>query len=191
MSNARNLARLLPNTSGQLPDANLAAIAAGKVSGQLPDSAMSSGSVIQVAHTFFEGLVTTSNGGAPLLTSGALLCALDFTPQDASSQIYVLTSTVNIAEESNAGDRAWLGAWAGSTLIAANSGNAAYYHYGGNYNLSHLSLNNNIGSWGTTTRTIWLRGGMDGASCVINGNTSYSWVGQIARIGMTVMEVKP
>lgn len=51
MSNARNLARLLPNTSGQLPDANLAAIAAGKVAGKLAGGNMASGSVLQVVQT--------------------------------------------------------------------------------------------------------------------------------------------
>ena len=49
MSNARNLARLLPNASGQLPDA-----------------AMSSGSVIQVVNAFASGSTSISSGTSTL-----------------------------------------------------------------------------------------------------------------------------
>ena len=48
MSNARNIARLLPNVSGQLPDTNLASIAANKLVGQLPGGNMPSGSIKQI-----------------------------------------------------------------------------------------------------------------------------------------------
>jgi hypothetical protein len=48
MGKARDLARLSPNSSGQLPDANLLALAANKLSGVIPDANAPSGSVIQV-----------------------------------------------------------------------------------------------------------------------------------------------
>jgi hypothetical protein len=49
MSLARNLARLFPNASGLLPNANIEAMAANKLTGQVPDANAPSGSVIQVA----------------------------------------------------------------------------------------------------------------------------------------------
>ena len=52
MSNARNLARLLPNASGQLPDA-----------------AMASGSVLQVVNAYASSSITNSSG-TPVVLSG-------------------------------------------------------------------------------------------------------------------------
>jgi hypothetical protein len=48
MSLARNLARLFPNASGLLPNANIEAMAANKLTGQVPDANAPSGSVLQV-----------------------------------------------------------------------------------------------------------------------------------------------
>lgn len=85
MSNARNLARLLPNTSGLLPDANLAGLAASKLSGQVPKANAVSGSVIQVVQTIVNG--TRSS------TSTSLVDIQDFvatiTPTNAANKILV------------------------------------------------------------------------------------------------------
>ena len=48
MGIARNIARLIPNGSGLLPNANIEAVAATKLTGILPDANAPSGSVIQV-----------------------------------------------------------------------------------------------------------------------------------------------
>lgn len=70
MSNARNLARLLPNASGQLPDA-----------------AMASGSVLQVVQTAYGGTETYISGVAIVTALSASI-----TPQSANSKILVLGS---------------------------------------------------------------------------------------------------
>lgn len=89
MSNARNLARLLPNASGQLPDANLAAIAAGKVSGQLADANMASGSVLQVVQTVLTTPFTGSPGGSGNFV-GVTGLSVSITPASATSKILVM-----------------------------------------------------------------------------------------------------
>lgn len=91
MSNARNLARLLPNTSGQLPDANLAAIAAGKVSGQLADANMSSGSVLQVVQGIKSDVSTISNSG-PSGWSNIPGLSASITPSSQTSKILVMVA---------------------------------------------------------------------------------------------------
>lgn len=48
MTKARDLARLSPNSSGLLPDANLAALAASKLSGSVPVGNLPAGTVLQV-----------------------------------------------------------------------------------------------------------------------------------------------
>ena len=48
MGIARNIARLVPNGSGLLPNANIEAVAASKLTGQVADANAPSGSVIQV-----------------------------------------------------------------------------------------------------------------------------------------------
>lgn len=100
MSNARNLARLLPNASGQLPDVNLAAIAAGKVSGQLADANMSSGSVIQVVSgQLYSDRVTISSSSFVPVGAG-----VSITPLSASSKILVLANySVDTSHEASIG----------------------------------------------------------------------------------------
>ena len=73
MSNARNLARLLPNTSGQLPDA-----------------AMSSGSVLQVVN--ITNGTGTSTSSATYVDTGL---AATITPMFSSSKILIMA---NIAD---------------------------------------------------------------------------------------------
>lgn len=84
MSNARNLALLLPNASGQLPDANLAAIAASKLSGQLQVSNHRSGTVIGSA-VAYDNTAYTSTTGAPYIP-----VSVSYTPKLSSAESDIL-----------------------------------------------------------------------------------------------------
>lgn len=80
MSNARNLARLLPNTSGQLPDA-----------------AMSSGSVLQVVQGDI-GAITTTSGST--VYSGSVV---NITPTFSTSKVLIMASPgINIDVDNDA-----------------------------------------------------------------------------------------
>jgi hypothetical protein len=76
MSNARNLARLLPNASGQLPDA-----------------AMSSGSVLQVVQAVFTGDLTTTS--TSYVDVSGLIASI--TPSSSSSKILVRVCLNNLS----------------------------------------------------------------------------------------------
>lgn len=85
MSLARNLARLFPNASGLLPNANIEAMAASKLTGQVPDANASVGSVIHV--------VTATKTNAQLCSATANTWSepdtnfrIQFTPLSASSK---------------------------------------------------------------------------------------------------------
>jgi hypothetical protein len=90
MSLARNLARLFPNASGLLPNANIEAMAASKLTGQVPDANAPSGSVIQVVGS---GLIANPGVGTTS-TSGVDVTAysLSITPSSASSRIVCVSS---------------------------------------------------------------------------------------------------
>ena len=75
MSNARNLARLLPNASGQLPPANVQ---------KLLNSNMASGSVIQIATAVNTTEVTVADN------TQAVLLSLNFTPAYSNSLILMM-----------------------------------------------------------------------------------------------------
>jgi hypothetical protein len=149
------------------------------------------GSVLQVAYTYFDGYTTSAASGAPnVITNGAQIFSISFTPVSATSQLLVQTSAIVIAEESNAADIGWLSLWDGSTFICANSGTALYNRFVSNLNMGCYSLNNMYASGSTSTRTIQARAGYNGGTAVINGNTGgYVYTGSSARVGMTVMEI--
>jgi hypothetical protein len=160
-------------------------------SGTLPSARLPTGSVIQMAYTFFDG-VTTATGGAPsTITNGTQIFSISFTPKSATSQLLVQTSAVVISEESNAGDMGWLALWNGSTFICANSGTALYNHFAGSLNMGCYSLNNAYASGSTSTRTIQVRAGMSSGTAYINGCSDplYNYTGSSARVGMTIMEI--
>ncbi len=87
MGIARNLARLVPNGSGLLPNANIEAVAASKLTGQVPDANAPSGSVIQVVQAF-KSDTFTSNPGAMNWTDVTGL-SLSITPSSASSKFFI------------------------------------------------------------------------------------------------------
>jgi hypothetical protein len=94
MSNTRNLAGLL-NSSGNVPDAKLVALAATKLTGQVPDANAPSGSVIQVVSATYD-TKTEITGSASGVFSDTGLQAI-ITPMSASSKILVLFSCNGVA----------------------------------------------------------------------------------------------
>lgn len=110
MGIARNIARLIPNGSGLLPNANIEAVAASKLTGQvalatqvsgtLPDANAPSGSVLQVVQTFDTFQATTSSGSFGDLTS------VTITPSSASNKILVrFIAHVEMSSSSTCGIR--------------------------------------------------------------------------------------
>ena len=158
----------------------------------VPASAMPAGSVIQVATTTQEGIISTSVQGVPsTITNGAQVFSLSFTPKFSTSIILVTTSTVMVNEETNIADICWLALWDGSTFIAANSGTGKYSNFAGGLNVGYTSLNHTYSAGNTSTRTISVRAGMNGGSgsIYINGNTYSAYTGSSSRIQMVVMEI--
>jgi hypothetical protein len=87
MSNTRNLAGLL-NSSGNVPDAKLVALAATKLTGQVPDANAPSGSVIQVVSTLKTNSFTSTATGfndVPGLSA-------TITPSSTNSKIMVIAN---------------------------------------------------------------------------------------------------
>jgi hypothetical protein len=87
MGIARNIARLVPNGSGLLPNANIEAMAASKLTGQVADANAPSGSVLQVVQTTTENAVSTSSSS--FITSGL---TATITPSSSTSKILVLVT---------------------------------------------------------------------------------------------------
>lgn len=105
MGIARNIARLIPNGSGLLPNANIEAVAASKLTGQVPDANAPSGSVIQVVSTtktdtFSEVLGANTNSSTNCIE-------VSITPSSASNKILVMVSI-------NGSSSYWSGTGAGS-----------------------------------------------------------------------------
>lgn len=87
MGIARNIARLIPNGSGLLPNANIEAMAASKLTGQVPDANAPSGSVINVAYASTSTQFTNSSStfaGTPLQVT--------INKQVTNSSILIITS---------------------------------------------------------------------------------------------------
>lgn len=92
MGIARNIARLIPNGSGLLPNANIEAMAASKltgsvalatqVSGTLPDANAPSGSVIQAVQSDTTGIVSFTDSDGTFITAS-------ITPSQSSSRVFV------------------------------------------------------------------------------------------------------
>lgn len=91
MSNARNLARLLPNASGQLPPANVQ---------KLLNTNMAAGSVLQVVQAVKYDSQTISS--QPGVFSDVYGLAAYITPSSATSKILVIY-TINGSSDNNAG----------------------------------------------------------------------------------------
>ena len=158
----------------------------------VPSSAMPAGSVLQVGVSTFEGLASSTANGLPtVITNGAGLFSLSFTPLSATSTLLVQTSSVSCHEESNLGDILWLALWNGSTFIAASSGTVRFSSWTSGLNAAYHSLNHSFSSGSTAARTISVRVGINAGTVYANGGStlSYNLSGTSARIQMTVMEI--
>lgn len=89
MTKARDLARLSPNSSGLLPDANLAGISASKLSGAVAKANAVSGSIIQAVSATLTTMVTGS------VDTWTDIISASITPTSASSKILVLYNTTS------------------------------------------------------------------------------------------------
>lgn len=89
MGIARNIARLVPNGSGLLPNANIEAMAATKLTGIVPDANAPSGSVIQVVQTIkTDSFSATGNSGVtPYEVTGL---NVTITPSSTNSKILLI-----------------------------------------------------------------------------------------------------
>lgn len=85
MGIARDIARLKPNSSGLLPNANIEAVAASKLTGQVPDANAPSGSVIQVVNTAFTSEINGTSGAETYIGMSASI-----TPSNTNNKILVL-----------------------------------------------------------------------------------------------------
>jgi len=171
MGIARNLARLVPNGSGLLPNANIEAVAASKltgsvalatqVSGTLPDANAPSGSVVQVVQTFDTSQATTSSG-----TFGDLI-SVSITPTSSSNKVLVRflahvemggSSTAGIRLQRN-GTNIGLGAGGQTSKIILSQG------YGGvnGSNMSYEFLDSPATTSAITYKIQWS----------VDGNTGY------------------
>ena len=152
------------------------------------------GNVLQVATDTLEGVISGSyTTGAPsTITNGVEVFSLSFTPISASSTILVMTSTVALSEDANAGDVWWLALWDGSTFVASNSGTWGYNNFANFRNAVYQSLCHTYSAGSTSARTISVRAGLNGGTTIhqyVNGNAYSNYTGSSARIQMTVMEI--
>lgn len=158
MGLARELARLRPNTSGQLPTANIedsaitnakiAAMAASKLTGQVADANAPSGSVLQVVQTVKTDTYNVSNTTSyteitglnatitPISTSSKIFvlvhmgiaCATDGAARSAAFRLYRNGSEVTAAKGNSAGNR--IGSWFRVSNVAdANHNSGAFASY--------------------------------------------------------------
>ena len=150
------------------------------------------GSVLQVASTTTDGLITTTTQGAPsTITNGAEVFSISFTPQRSNSVLLAQTSSISIHEEANFGDIPWLALWDGSTFISANSGTWLYNLFRNSYNGAYRTLNESWTLTNSNTRTISVRAGINAGSgtTYINGNSYSNYTGSSGRVSLTVWEI--
>ncbi len=85
MGLARELARLRPNSSGLLPNTNIEAVAASKLTGQVPDANAPSGSVIQVVSSSLTSRFSSSSTSFVDIGLSASI-----TPSNSSNKILLM-----------------------------------------------------------------------------------------------------
>jgi hypothetical protein len=156
------------------------------------------GKVIQVVTSSttnqVSGNLGSSGSAAPTSTTGTQYHSFTFTPLRTDSTILLISSNICIAETANNSDVLWMAAFAGSSLITAQSSPCAYYHFGGSYNATWINLCGSIASWGTSARTISIRGGAasNGNGIGINIDDLYnSQTTGVRDVNFQMMEVAP
>jgi hypothetical protein len=136
------------------------------------------------------GISFTGSGQDITESEGYQIFNTAFTPKYSNSKIIIQTSNVLVAEQSNLGDFGWLGAWYDTTNVAFVFGSPHYSHFSGNLNLAILSLNHVFNSWGTTSKNINIRGGMNSAGVILNQSGYSPTSPSTQTVGLTIMEVK-
>lgn len=154
-----------------------------------PNTIVSPGQIVQVVTSKTTTNGTTTANGIPSPTIGLQLFNQPFTPKLTNSIILVQTSTVSIHEESNSSNNCWLGAWYDTTQIGVNSATVNYTSFSGALQGGYFSLNHTIASWGTSTKNINIRAGMDAGTSYINVNGYSNFATSLKELGLTIMEI--
>jgi hypothetical protein len=194
MGIARNIARLVPNGSGLLPNANIEAVAASKltgtvalatqVSGTLPDANAPSGSIIQA-------IQATNNSGYTISGSGTFTnLSITITPLNANSR-FILSANLGQVSHSSGGSTiafAFLRNGSALTFITGYSynGMVAFVNSSGNDLMTTGPVISHIDSPNTTSAiTYTLRYECDGTKLV--GRRGDGYIG--ASQQMQVLEI--
>lgn len=125
MGIARNIARLIPNGSGLLPNANIEAVAASKLTGQVPDANAPSGSVVQVVSTNYTTRTVIGQTTSIIDMTGM---SASITPSSATSKILIL---INLAFNSPDGQNIFAFLNRNGTLIAQSTSSGAIQSFFG------------------------------------------------------------
>jgi hypothetical protein len=180
MGKARDLARLSPNSSGLLPNANIEEVAATKLTGRVSDTNAPSGSVIQIAYA------TVNASSEVALSSGGTwdTATVSITPTFANSTIALFHNPSFLYRGSSSSNN-WLRIYVrtnGSTgqLIKDWSCYADVTTVAGfrqDRDLAYFYVPNS-----TSTQTLGFRfvQGSGSPSIVGDGETRYVWAMEIA-----------
>jgi hypothetical protein len=124
MGIARNLARLVPNGSGLLPNANIEAMAASKLTGQVADANAPSGSVIQVT----QGILTTqTESSAGVGVDVNINLSVSITPISSSNKVMVTLGSLSmVTRATNVVCHLWLERSIGGGAYSRITGIANY-----------------------------------------------------------------
>ena len=171
MGIAREIARLRPNSSGLLPNANIEAMAATKLTGTVPDANAPSGSVIQVVSSVLSSSFSTASGSDQDTGLNASI-----TPLSSSNKILIIVSTMLRATGSGncyVYQKVWRGAIGSGTLLLDG------YPMVGSSNTDHRGVGNftYLDSPSTTssvTYRISIHSGFAGSGVYINSTTTPS-----------------
>lgn len=186
MSNARNLARLSPNTSGQIPVGNLqdSSITTAKINGRLGVSALPAGSVVQMVHVNSACNESTTTDG--LTTASA---SISITPYYATSKIFVFFDILVYGSGSGTGGyRTAIARKIGSGSINQISGSGYFgvsghniSNYEANWSSNHQRVPWTITDSPSTTQQVTYypmyglyNGGMGGTVYLGNGANQYA-----------------
>lgn len=196
MSNARNLARLLPNNTGQLPASNIA-------DGSVTRTKIGyTGGVLQVVSNTNDTSFTIGTN-ATAQNYYALNTSVTLTSTYANSKFLIFGSQPGYCDGSNGG--VGLGFWFNSTLLVGqNGGSGNSWAMFGNtistnasFNLNHHTLHSPFLAAGTPiTVTLagaaWSRGsGQGNIFFNYNNNTSGAASLYAVRATITVLELQP
>lgn len=177
MGLARNLARLLPNSSGLLPNANIEAVAASKLTGQVADANAPSGSVVNYQLNTDTSTYTANPGSYTWMTVPNY--GGTYTMQNTSNKL-LITCQAHVASKDNQGCIRFQYSLNGGSSWTTFAGNytASYSSdvhgqiFGFNNSLAHfIHVQNFALTPASSTVMVRLQGIVDGASDVSYNRT--------------------